>query len=59
MGTCRINKTSIMKITVQYYIIAYLILSSFAASAQIEGATCKIATIGRYTSTGIELRFGF
>jgi len=57
MGTCRINKTSIMKITVQYYIIAYLILSSFAASAQIEGATCKIATIGRYTSTGIELRW--
>lgn len=46
-----------MKTIVPYYIIVCLTLYSFTASAQIEGATCKIAVIGRFTSIGIELRW--
>lgn len=46
-----------MKKIVQPLIIVSLILASLSSFAQIEGAKCRIATIGRYTATGIELRW--
>ena len=46
-----------MKKNIQTLIIIFLLLSSLSSFAQIEGAKCRIATIGRYTATGIELRW--
>ncbi len=46
-----------MKKNIQTLIIIVLLLSSLSSFAQIEGAKSRIATTGRYTATGIELRW--
>lgn len=46
-----------MKKNVQSLLIISLLLSSLSSFAQMEAAKCSVAGIGRYTATGIELRW--